>query len=474
MAASAPVVIASDQSAITVTGTVTTAGLTDTQLRASAVPVSLAALPALAAGGNVIGGVTQSGTWNIGAVTTLPALVAGSAIIGKVGIDQSTPGTSNAVSITNASLAVTAAALPLPTGAASDATLTGGTAKAISRGGAKGTTTAADVTSTVAGVNHQAIDVAIYNAAGTLLDPTAIRALTSADQITIANATLAVTATSLPLPTGAATSANQPSNAAAGSTTSGQTGIMNIGAVTTAAPAYTTGQSNFFSLNTAGGLRVDGSGVTQPVSFTQQALPANQSVNASQINGVTPLMGNGVTGTGSLRVTVASDNTAFPTKVSDGTNVAAVKAGVIAVAGDNPLVVTMHPSSAPMTNQAVSGTVTNSPIAAGSFTLNSAATTNASSVKNAAGNLYSLIATNNGSAVAFAKIYNKGSAPTVGTDTPVLVAAIPANGVPLNLLGGSTSIRFTTGIALALTNLIADSDTTAVAAGQIKVMMNYL
>lgn len=41
------------------------------------------------------------------------------------------------------------------------------------------------------------------------------------------------------------------------------------------------------------------------------ALPANQSVNISQINAVTPLMGNGTTGTGSQRVTIASDNTAF-------------------------------------------------------------------------------------------------------------------------------------------------------------------
>ena len=41
------------------------------------------------------------------------------------------------------------------------------------------------------------------------------------------------------------------------------------------------------------------------------ALTANQSVNAAQINGVAPLMGNGITGTGSQRVTVASDNTAF-------------------------------------------------------------------------------------------------------------------------------------------------------------------
>jgi len=47
-----------------------------------------------------------------------------------------------------------------------DATLTGGTQKAITRGGAKGSTTAADVTSTASGANHQTLDVAIYDASG--------------------------------------------------------------------------------------------------------------------------------------------------------------------------------------------------------------------------------------------------------------------------------------------------------------------
>ena len=54
--------------------------------------------------------------------------------------------------------------------------------------------------------------------------------------------------------------------------------------------------------------------VLKEISFMAQtpaALPANQSVNVAQINGVTPLMGNGTTGTGSQRVTIASDNTAF-------------------------------------------------------------------------------------------------------------------------------------------------------------------
>ena len=38
----------------------------------------------LPAGSNVIGAVTQSGTWNIGSITTLPSLPAGSNVIGGV------------------------------------------------------------------------------------------------------------------------------------------------------------------------------------------------------------------------------------------------------------------------------------------------------------------------------------------------------------------------------------------------------
>lgn len=56
--------------------------------------------------------------------------------------------------------------------------------------------------------------------------------------------------------------------------------------------------------------KVDGSAVTQPVSGTV-SITANSAVNVAQVNGITPLMGNGITGTGSQRVTIASDNTAF-------------------------------------------------------------------------------------------------------------------------------------------------------------------
>lgn len=99
-------------------------------------------------------------------------------------------------------------------------------------------------------------------------------------------------------------------------TTSGIKGLTAFGAVTTNAPTYTTAKSDALSLDTSGLLRVslkDTPANTNKLLVTPDsvALPANQSINVSQINGITPLMGNGTTGTGSQRVTIASDNTAF-------------------------------------------------------------------------------------------------------------------------------------------------------------------
>lgn len=48
---------------------------------------------------------------------------------------------------------------------AQDATLTNGLAKFVNRGGGKGTTTAADVTSTICGANHQCLDVVFLDPA---------------------------------------------------------------------------------------------------------------------------------------------------------------------------------------------------------------------------------------------------------------------------------------------------------------------
>jgi hypothetical protein len=193
----------------TITGSVAVTGpLTDTQLRASAVPVSIA---------------------------TAPVLVAGAAIIGKVGIDQTTPGTTNAVSATN-----------LPT-----------------------------TVDTNSGVKS----------ASTL------RVVLATDQPALTNKLL-VTPDSVALP------ANQ---------------SVNVNQINSVTPLMGTGLTGTGSLRVT--IATDQAQLTNKLLVTPDsvALPANQSVNVSQINAVTPLMGNGVTGTGSPRVTLASDGTAIST-----------------------------------------------------------------------------------------------------------------------------------------------------------------
>lgn len=56
---------------------------------------------------------------------------------------------------------------------------------------------------------------------------------------------------------------------------------------------------------------------------------------------------------------------------------------------------------------------------------------------------------------------------------PVLTIPVPAGGV-VSLPFDTRGFRPAAGLALAITNLGADSDTTAVAAGQVKVIASYL
>lgn len=70
---------------------------------------------------------------------------------------------------------------------------------------------------------------------------------------------------------------------------------------TVIANAGTNLNTSLLALESGGNLATLAGGVSSSV----------YQANVKQINGVTPLMGNGTTGTGSQRVTIASDNTAF-------------------------------------------------------------------------------------------------------------------------------------------------------------------
>jgi hypothetical protein len=100
--------------------------------------------------------------------------------------------------------------------------------------------------------------------------------------------------------------------------------------------------------------------------------------------------------------------------------------------------------------------------------LSSAATTNATSVKATPGDVFKFTGNNTTATKRYLKFYNKASAPTVGTDTPILT--FPLLGSAAFDISITQGAYFSTGIAYAITGAAADADTTAVSAGDIECL----
>lgn len=112
----------------------------------------------------------------------------------------------------------------------------------------------------------------------------------------------------------------------------------------------------------------------------------------------------------------------------------------------------------------VSGTATTTPATGTAASVVTAATTNATVLKGSAGNLFELTVSNVTATACFLKLYSKATAPTVGTDIPLVTIPIAANTtVPINF--GAQGKRFGAGIALAVTAAAAATDTGATVAG---------
>ena len=343
-------------------------------------PVSLSALPALAAGANTIGAVTQSGTWNIGSITTLPSLPTGANVIGSIAnttfaVTQTTAANLNATVVGTGTFAVqNTAALP----AGSNAIGTVGVTSSIG----SGTTGAAIPTSA---------DYVGWNSGGNLVGvglttafpvqpgtgatfPVSIASMPSTPVTgTFWQATQPVSIASMPSTpvTGTFWQATQPVS----NSTPANLQVMGYGAVTTAAPVYTNSTNNALSLTLAGALRVDGSAVTQPVSiasmpstpvtgtFWQATQPVSGTVAATQsgtwnIGSITslPSLAAGGNVIGSIA------NTTFAATQSGSWNVAPTVGGT-AVSSGNPLPVSIIGGSS--SNPAASATGSAVPASAG-------------------------------------------------------------------------------------------------------------
>lgn len=101
----------------------------------------------------------------------------------------------------------------------------------------------------------------------------------------------------------------------------------------------------------------------------------------------------------------------------------------------------------------------------------SAASTNATSVKASAGTLYGITVSNTNAAARFFKLYDKASAPTVGTDTPKSTIQVPPNSTVARAY--PVGMAFALGIAYAATTGIADTDTGSIGASDLSMDVDY-
>ena len=213
------------------------------------------------------------------------------------------------------------------------------------------------------------------------------------------------------------------------------------------------------------------------------SLASNQSVNVSQINGVAPLMGAGNTGTGSPRVTIATDQAGLNglgIYVEDAAETAggnlsmagSVRRDTLAssagTAGDNATI-----------NTTAEGAVWTTPSAttnggASVFNVASAATNNSTNIKASAGQIYGITLVNTTNTIYYLRLYNLTSAPTCSSATGyVTTIPVPAStsgaGITVSLPVG---ISFGTGIGYCITGGGTSTDNTNAAVG-IFGMINY-
>lgn len=161
--------------------------------------------------------------------------------------------------------------------------------------------------------------------------------------------------------------------------------------------------------------------------------------DVASVAGNTALTGNGVTGTGSLRVTIASDTTA----------------------NSNPYLV-----------QPVGGTANGLT----TFFLQPAASDNHTNIKNGAGTLYHVAVTNNSSTINYLRFYNAATGFNGCNSATGLVyqLAIPGNtGATGFVQDIALGLVFSTGISICVTSAYATTDTTNATASAMSLLVGY-
>lgn len=103
----------------------------------------------------------------------------------------------------------------------------------------------------------------------------------------------------------------------------------------------------------------------------------------------------------------------------------------------------------------------------------SAASNNATVVKATPGVVHWIDVTNTNAAIRYFKLYNKATAPTVGTDVPVATYLIPATTGVVRVFYDLTPLSFSAGIGFALVTGLADTDNTSATANDTLIHVGW-
>jgi len=238
---------------------------------------------------------------------------------------------------------------------------------------------------------------------------------------------------------------------------------------------------------------------------------AQQPVNNAQVAGTTTPTGNGVSGAGTQRVNIASDNSAIAVNATLQSGSATVgKVDVLGNAGatmdvaiggataatDALQVAAVYNSSAPSlsngqgaalqldssgnlkvncTGCSAASTVSLVPQASGGLSAKhfvAAASDNATNVKASAGQVYSIDVFNNAAYPVYLKLYNSASSPT-GCGATGLFKVVGVQSGTQHILQSEEGWALGSGIGYCLTKGIADSDDTAVLLSDAVVDIGY-
>lgn len=316
--------------------------------------------------------------------------------------------------------------------------------------------------------------------------------VTAANALVVDNSavTQPISASTLPLPTGAATSANQTntqgsaSGGAAASTATLVGGIYN-----TSAPTLTNGQQASLQFDVNGNLKT--TGASGGSSYGQGSTTSGQNVNPSgcAVTTSAPTYTTGQTNmlscdtTGSVRVNVTSATGVSQASTTAGQTISPIGCRTLTSAPTDTTAQTNMPwcttKGSLVVAQPTAGdlNVTASPAAAttgglSTFYLTAANSTNATNIKASAGQVYHVEVYNNSATLAWLSFYNTSGTPTCGTSI-VAQTMIPANstsgaGAVADIALGRA---FSSGIGICVTTGIGG--TGAVAASSYTITIDY-